>query len=353
MFSSSMQANRFALRMASIICALFMMILIESVHAQSGVDFGGTGGRHTIQGRIYFPSGRRADERLKVRLESTSSSTLTVVADDNGSFSFRSLLPGSYTVVIEAGDQFEPVSERVYINETRNSDSRGTSGSVPRIISVPIYLQPKRVVSKTENTGIVDASLANVPKAAQELYQKALDESRAGDSKKAVEHLKRAIEIHPQFPVALNELGVQYLKLDQPDMSVEYLRAAVKLSPDSFMPRLNYGIALLETTKFAEAEKELRQAISKNNSSVVAHLYLGVALVKLRHLEEAEKELLVAARSDRKDLCIAYYYLGGIYWGKRDYKRAADQLERYLQLAPDAPDAERIRGTIKELRSKK
>jgi tetratricopeptide (TPR) repeat protein len=78
-----------------------------------------------------------------------------------------------------------------------------------------------------------------------------------------------------------------------------------------------------------------------------------VALVKLKNLDEAEKELLVAAKSDRKDLCIAYYYLGGIYWGKREYKRAADQLERYLELAPNAPDAERIRGTIKELRSKK
>jgi Tfp pilus assembly protein PilF len=34
------------------------------------------------------------------------------------------------------------------------------------------------------------------------------------------------------------------------------------------------------------------------------------------------------------------------------YKEAADELEKYLQLDPKAKDAEQIRSTIKELRSK-
>jgi len=353
MLSSSMRTSRFTLPVAGILSLLLLLALTKNAQAQSGVDFAGTGGRHTIQGRIYFPSGRRADARLKVMLESTNSSGLSVVADDNGSFSFKSLTPGTYTIIIDAGESFEPVRERVYIDENRDRNVRGTGGAVARIITVPIYLQPKRGVDKSGSIGTVDASLVSVPKEAQELYQKALDSSRAGDSKTAIEQLNRAIEIYPQFALALNELGVQYLKINQPDKSVEPLRAAVKCAPDSFMPRLNYGIALLETAKFAEAEKELKEAVSKNSSSPVAHLYLGVAMVKLKNLNDAEKELLVVVESERKDLCIAHYYLGGIYWGKREYKRAADHLERYLKLAPDAPDAERIRGTIKELLNKK
>jgi regulator of sirC expression with transglutaminase-like and TPR domain len=34
-------------------------------------------------------------------------------------------------------------------------------------------------------------------------------------------------------------------------------------------------------------------------------------------------------------------------------KEAADELEKYLKLDPKAPDADRIKGTIKELRDKK
>jgi regulator of sirC expression with transglutaminase-like and TPR domain len=36
----------------------------------------------------------------------------------------------------------------------------------------------------------------------------------------------------------------------------------------------------------------------------------------------------------------------------RDYKRAADELETYLKLVPNAADAERTRATIKDLRAK-
>jgi regulator of sirC expression with transglutaminase-like and TPR domain len=49
---------------------------------------------------------------------------------------------------------------------------------------------------------------------------------------------------------------------------------------------------------------------------------------------------------------MGHYYLAGIYWGRREYSRAADALEAYLKLSPQAPDAERTRATIKELRSK-
>ena len=49
----------------------------------------------------------------------------------------------------------------------------------------------------------------------------------------------------------------------------------------------------------------------------------------------------------------AHKYLGGLYWNRHEYKLAADELETYLKLVPDAPDAQRLRASIKEFRSKK
>ena len=49
-------------------------------------------------------------------------------------------------------------------------------------------------------------------------------------------------------------------------------------------------------------------------------------------------------------LALAHRYLGGIYWRNKEYHEAADELEKYLKLEPNAPDAEKIRDTIKELR---
>lgn len=326
---------------------LFVVPLTSPVLAQgSGIDLTGTGGAHTIQGRIYFPSGRQAETLIKVKLESTNSGELSVLADANGSFAFRSLEPGSYTVIIEGGDQYETLRENIFIDK-----DVGHVRSGARNIIVPIYLLPKRSARGTK-PGVLNAALASVPAPARELYNKALESAHAGDSKKAIEQLKNALSYYPEFALALNELGVQYLRLGQADKAVEALRAALKISPDDFTSRLNYGIALLEKKDFAEAEKQLRQAIKKNETSPTAHMYLGLTMISLRNYEEAQKELERAITVGGDALATVHYYLGGLLWSKKEYKRAADELEKYLKLIPNAANAERTRSAIKELRNK-
>ena len=179
-----------------------------------------------------------------------------------------------------------------------------------------------------------------------------MEEARTDDAAKAADSLKEAVALYPNFPLALNELGVQYLKLRQVDKAVEALKGAVKLSPDAFTPRLNLGIALLEARQFGEAEQQLREALKRNANAATAHMYLGIALLRLSKFDDAEKELLTATEANASQLSMANYYLGGLYWRKHEYQRAVEQLEKYLQLAPNAPDADRVRITIKDLRSR-
>src|SRR5947209_4727082 len=162
-------------RLCRALCAAMLVALCCAVsNAQGGIEDTGTGGRHTIQGRIVFPSGRRADVRLKVILHSSQSGELSVFADMNGSFAFHSLEAGYYTVVIEGGDDFENVNESVYIEPDINRMIPGiTTASVSRPYTLQVYLQPKRNGGDPAKAGVVDAALAGVPKPAQDLYQKA------------------------------------------------------------------------------------------------------------------------------------------------------------------------------------
>ncbi|HEX8176695.1 MAG TPA: tetratricopeptide repeat protein [Pyrinomonadaceae bacterium] len=333
---------------------LLLLIPAGGVLGQgAGTDSTGTGGLNAIHGRIYFPSGRAADMRAKVSLETMTSSRLTVLADSDGAFRFKNLAPGSYTVVIEAGEDYETVREPVFIEGNSNL-GRGTRIPMsPRTVMVPIYLRLKPNSRTDTRPGVLNAALATVPKPALELYEKAQEAIQAGNGKKAIEQLHAAISIHPDFALALNSLGVEYLKLGDADRALEALRGAVRLSPDAFVPRLNYGIAYLEKKQFAEAESNLRQAIQKNDSSPSAHMYLGITLISLRRYDEAEKELQRAVSLKGGDtMAQAHKLLGGLYWQKGQFKQAAEQLEFYLKLAPNAPDASRIRTTVKELRSK-
>ncbi|HEX8559249.1 MAG TPA: tetratricopeptide repeat protein [Pyrinomonadaceae bacterium] len=320
--------------------------------AGGGTDTTGTGGNHIIQGRIFLPSGRMSDARMRVQLESTANGTLSIFSDPSGAFRFTSLMAGSYTVVVEGTEQYQAARESVYIEQGSNRSFRDNT---PRIATVYIHLRAKRAdgAGETRAPGTVDASLANVPKPAADLYNKAMEAARRKETERAVELLRGALEFHPDFRLALSEMGALYLKLKQPEKAAVALRAALRLAPEDYATLLNYGIALYDRKEFAEAETHFRKAAQRNNASPTPHFYLGVILLKRRELEEAEKELRAAVASGGDGIAVAHYYLGGIYWGRQDYKRAADELETFLRLAPEAPEAERVRSTVRELRSRK
>ena len=331
---------------------LSLLIFAPVANAQgSGKSSTGTGGIHVIQGYIFFPSGRKADGNIVVKLQSYNSGELQVIADSSGAFTFSGLAPGNYTVVINAGNDYEIAHEGVYIDTDLNLSRVGAR--VPpttRRYTVMAHLQLK--TKATTKPAVLSAALAAVPEKARKLYEKGVEQARTNDSAKAAESLKEAVSLHPNFPLALNELGVQYLKLRQVNKAIEVLKEACKLDPQAFPSKLNLGIALLEAKQFSDAEGHLREAVKGNPSASTAHMYLGIALLRLNKYDEAEKELLVATTGNASQLAMANYYLGGLYWRKQDYPRAVEQLEKYLALTPNAPDAERVRTTIKDLRAR-
>lgn len=337
---------------------LLVLVSCPAALAQAGVGStrdiaGGTGGSNAIKGRVYAPSGRALAARIRIQLENSERGTMTTTTEDDGSFTFGGLLPGSYTIVVDAGKEYETLRENFYID-------RGNNG---RSFTVPVYLRLKGGATGATGGATANPALAGVPKAAADLYIKALESSSKNDSKKAIEHLNEAIALHPNFALALNELGTQYLRTGQAEKAAEALQKAVQLAPTEFLPHLNYGIALLNKKNFAEAETELRAALKINNEAPTAHMYLGVALINLSRDEktkqydmnryaEAQKEFETAAASGKPEVAMAHRYLGGIYMGNKDYKRAADELELYLKLTPKAPDADKLKATIKDLRSR-
>ncbi len=329
-----------------------VLILPTGVRAQgNGRASTGTGGTHVIQGYVFFPSGKRAEGSIVVKLQSFSFAEISVIPDTSGSFTFGSLAPGSYTVVVNAGDEYEISRETVVIDSDLNLSRMGARvPGTSRRYTVMVHLQPKASVGHAK-AAVINASLAEVPEKARKLYEKGLELANSRETLKAVDSLKTAVALYPKFSLALNELGVQYLKLGQAEKAVESLTSAVNVSPGAFTPMLNLGVALLEAKRFHEAETQLREALKRNTSAATAHMYLGLSLAHQGSYDDAEKELLLAIQGS-KQLGLAHYYLGGLYWRKHDYPRAVEALETYLRLTPDAADADRVRATIKDLRGR-
>lgn len=332
-----MSANRlpvFALIIGVMLASAFS-VSAQAVGSSRGLAT--SGGNNMIQGRIHFPSGQAAGKTVKINLESVSAfGTMSTVADQDGTFRFTSLEPGTYTVVVDAGPEFEKAREPVSIDR---ETSRGG-----RSIQVNIQLYPK-----------VDASnpaFAGIPEKALNLYQKGTAAARKNDPKAAVGFLNEAIAAHPNFPMALSELGTQYIILKQWDKAGETFDALLKLKPTDASAHLNLGIALFNEKKVEDAESHLRKALELKSAGPTGHYYLGLTLVNLKRFDDAQKEFEAAIANGGENLALAHRYLGGLYMNAKKNQEAADELEKYLKLDPKAPDADRIKGTIKDLRSK-
>ena len=332
-----MSDNRFRFMLA--MSLILSCVLVANAQAPgSSRGLASSGGNNMIQGRVHLPSGQQASGRtIKVSLESTSNfGAMSTVADQDGVFRFTGLEAGDYTVVVDAGNDFEKAREPVNIyRET----SRGG-----RSMQVSIQLQPK--VSSS------NPLFANVPQKALELYQKGTTAARKGDAKSAAESLSAAVAAYPNFPIALSELGTQYLLLKQFDKAGETFEALLKLKPTEAVAHLNLGIVEFNKKKFEEAEGHLRKALELKSAGPSAHYYLGLTLISSKRYEEAQQEFEQTISNGGENIALAHKYLGGLYMSTKKNKEAADELERYLQLDPKAADADRIKGTIKDLRSK-
>lgn len=319
----------------SLVTGLLLLMPIAIVRGQGGVGSNrglpaAGGGSNIIQGRVLFPSAPKEGKRLKVRLTGTESITQTTSTDDDGLFFFNGLSSGHYSVTIDGGNEYDTAVEQVDIDRATGN------------FNVTIMLKPKGTA----------AAASKIPKPAREAYKKGIEAVKAGDTKKAAELFKQAVDAYPEFGPAFSELGAAYIKLGDFDKAIEALRAALKIEPQDLTAAQNLGVALLYKKDFAAAETQLREVIKKDDKSATAHMYLGVTLSTVKQYDEAEKELLIAIGLPGGDkLALAHRYLGGIYLQKGQKQQAADELEKYVTLAPKAADVDRIRDTIKSLRA--
>jgi Flp pilus assembly protein TadD len=333
----------------TILCGLTLLYLVISVAAQiGGVDpdpsDAGTGGRNMIAGNVYFPSGRKVDKRIRVRLTTSERGDITTTTDDNGAFSFHRLAPGTYTVVIDGEKDYEPIAERIDITQpqTRAASRPGQN--------ITLQIQLRLKASSGAAPSVVSRDFANVPQAALDFYRKALELAQAGNSKAAVEQLRQAIAVYSDFMLAFNELGVQYVRLGDLEKADRTLQTALKIAPDAFAPLLNHGIVLVLLNRYPAAEPDLRGAVNQDEQSALAHYYLGRTLARLRHFDEAEGQLTRALDLGGDEVKEAHRYLGAIYNDRGDNLHAIVQLETYLRLAPSARDADQIRQIIQQLK---
>jgi tetratricopeptide (TPR) repeat protein len=166
-----------------------------------------------------------------------------------------------------------------------------------------------------------------VPKKALSEFEKGRKAESKGEVDKAIEHFARAVVIDPEFHDALNDLGVNYIRLNQIPLAIEHLTKAVAIAPRTSVAHANLALALMMADKFEDAERAARQGVRGDASDARAPLLLGASLVMQRKFTaEAEQSLRKAA----PDFPQASLMLVPFLVQKGEIQAARDHLDRYL-----------------------
>jgi protein O-GlcNAc transferase len=133
------------------------------------------------------------------------------------------------------------------------------------------------------------SSGVGTPAMAERALADAFREHQAGRIEAAVSHYRRAIAVHPDFPEALNNLGIALKDLRRFREAIVEYRKALQLRPD--LPEIsnNLGDALHSLGDHAAAIQHYRRAVAIRPDYGVAWRNLGEALSEIGELDEANE----------------------------------------------------------------
>ena len=296
------------------------------------------GGNHIISGRVYLPNGTPA-VGVRVSFSSTDLPGNSTSTDSDGAFTFSGLPGGNYTVMVKAdGYQTE--------NETMTIERFAGSGQGYQMVFHLRLPGQAKGDSRSANPLLKD-----VPKDAAARYEKGMEKVSKNDSKGAVADFDAAIAAYPNFAAAYSEKGSALLRTNDADKAMEAFVKAISIKPDYTEAKYGYGLAQFEKKNYEVAAAAFNDVLQQRKDMPEAHLNLGISLFYLKNADAAESELKTAvATKGGEKLALAHLYLGQIYAQKKKNADAVTELEKYLELLPKAPNAERIKTAIADLK---
>jgi Flp pilus assembly protein TadD len=330
--------------------AFFAGILISALHPSAVSSY--IQARNTIEGSVTTQDHQPLKD-VRVFLQNDGYSDVgTTYTTGSGRFRFANIASGSYYVVVEPGStDYGRQSQRVDVRPF--NERRGGGGEVFR---VDIVLKPRKDTTKPVATPPAGATVVfyqQIPEEAKKEFEIATKSLEKGSFESAVNSLKRAVEIFPEYYDALELLGTEYVKRNDFRSALPLLTRAVEINRDGWRGFYSLGIAQYETNNRGEATSSLRRAVELKPDSPNTNMRLGIALMEIPETRgEAIQAMEKVTKLAKETVPAAYFYLGILYSKNDRYREAADALDHFLKIYPQAGERDKIVKMIEQLRQK-
>ena len=266
----------------------------------------------------------------------------TVKTNGSGLFVFRKLSDGVFQVRIQT-------SGTNYLSQTKRVDLARPHGFGAVFEEIDFILTTTQNSTASTKPGVV--FVQEVPEEARKQFQKATELLQKSNKRQdGLAALKSALEIYPQYFDALELLGTNHVTEHEYEPAVPVLSRALEINSRAYHSRFALGVAQFNLKQVQPAIESFRQAVVLNERSINANLWLGIALRQTSRPDEAENYLKRADQLAGSKLPAAHWQLALLFNNLKRYNEAADELELFLKLQPDARDSELIKKLIQRLR---
>jgi tetratricopeptide (TPR) repeat protein len=213
------------------------------------------------------------------------------------------------------------------------------------------------------------------PRSAYPLGQAGSAYLKIGNPGRAIVFLRRAIQIQPDLAYAHDDLGSAYSALGQQDAAMREVKLAIRLQPDFpaywtnlailYQVKKNWpqaaqacqrglsldpndhsllntlGVSLWNEGHPRQAEATYRRAIAADPTNADSYINLANALAQQHQINTAIAELLSAERAapNSPNTYLVHFELGVMYEGESQWRPAALEYQKTLQLKPNFPYA--------------
>jgi tetratricopeptide (TPR) repeat protein len=325
-------------------CAFFLLLIL------SWSSLGFAQGANVLEGKVITPSGMQPTNPVRVKLTFSGRPIHETFTDLSGRFSFPGLSRGVYQLTAEGdGLTFETTAVSAEVS---------AFGSAPQIFTQDIQLRPIRN-KRAAQPGVINAFKQDVPEAAKVALEAGLKLAEQGKTEAAVENMRKAVEIFPNYFDAHLQLGNMFLKGEQFNEAIAELDRAREINPNDERAYQSFGLLLLRQKNYAVAVAVFAEAARLNPSNPMNAMMRATALVhqaaatdedRSHLLTRAEVAMAQAANLSDNKMKPDAMTMALFYELKGDPERAAAELESYLKKTPQLKNSVAIQNEIKRLR---
>lgn len=197
----------------------------------------------------------------------------------------------------------------------------------------------------------INASRLNVPKEAVAELGHSEEAQLRGDYQGMLDHVSNALKIFPQYPDALNSLGVYYRHAKNYAVAIQCFTQVTQLQPDYYGGWLNLGSTLLSMGQFRRSLDVNLKALALRSDDATVYSQVALGYYYLQQYDEARKYFEKVAEVDPYFANSPQLFLAHIALAEKRDRDAEDYFRQFLKLHPNSPEAPRLKKTLAALMS--